>query len=66
MVYKKFKYALLFSLSVLLLISCQNHIEGEHALEGTALGTTYHIKYYGELSQEKCKSGVRFNLRSYQ
>ncbi len=58
MVYKKFKYALLFSLSVLLLISCKNHIEGEHALEGTALGTTYHIKYFGELPQEKANQGL--------
>jgi len=58
MAYKKFKITFLLSIVVLLVISCNNNKEGEQALEGAALGTTYHIKYFGNLTPDVANKGL--------
>jgi len=56
--YKKFKKSLLLIIATLSLMSCNNSSEGEHSLEGAALGTTYHIKYFGELPDDDANRGL--------
>lgn len=56
--YKKYRTWLGLLIVFISLNSCNNAKNGEHSLEGAALGTSYHIKYFGDLSEEQAEKGL--------